>query len=162
MESIRIVINGQPQAKGRPRFARLPNGGVRTFTPEGTRKWESYARQLAQEAMGGRPLIASAVSVQIIAVVSIPQSIPKFKREMALRGQWYPIKRPDVDQFVKCALDALNGVVLTDDSVVVSLDATKIYGDPPRVEITVTPMGLVETMNKATGELFAQGSEGEG
>jgi len=113
--------------------------------------------------MGGRPLIASAVSVQIIAVVSIPQSMPKFKREMALKGKWHPIKRPDVDQFVKCALDALNGVVLTDDSVVVSLDATKIYGDPPRVEITVTPMGLVETMNRETGELFtAQGSEGEG
>jgi Holliday junction resolvase RusA-like endonuclease len=49
----------------------------------------------------------------------------------------YP--RPDLDNFVKGALDAILGTVIADDSLVVNLAAWKGYGDPGRTEIRIGP-----------------------
>ncbi len=48
-----------------------------------------------------------------------------------------PITRPDLDNLVKAVKDALNGVLWRDDSQVIELEAKKIYGNPPGVEIEV-------------------------
>lgn len=52
-----------------------------------------------------------------------------------------PAKRPDVDKWVRHLLDAMTGVVYTDDGQVVSLLATKEYAEgstPPRTEVEVS------------------------
>ena len=46
-----------------------------------------------------------------------------------------PSRKPDIDNVMKIVLDALNGVAYKDDSRVVRVEAQKIYGDIPRLEI---------------------------
>jgi Holliday junction resolvase RusA-like endonuclease len=44
--------------------------------------------------------------------------------------------RPDIDNYAKAILDALNGVMWADDGQIVQLTASKSYGEP-RVEIEI-------------------------
>jgi Holliday junction resolvase RusA-like endonuclease len=48
------------------------------------------------------------------------------------------VKRPDLDNIVKAITDGMNGVVYEDDSQIVSLHATKVYGTDAMVEVMVT------------------------
>jgi Holliday junction resolvase RusA-like endonuclease len=51
------------------------------------------------------------------------------------------VKRPDCDNYLKAALDAINAIVVTDDSLVVDLVVTKKYAAVPQLTITITPLG---------------------
>ena len=70
----------------------------------------------------------------------IQKSISKIERQRRLTGQSWPTVKPDVDNYVKAILDALNGVAFKDDSQIVVLYARKIYSDNPRTEIEITEM----------------------
>jgi Holliday junction resolvase RusA-like endonuclease len=48
-----------------------------------------------------------------------------------------PDKKPDVDNYAKTVMDAINGVVWTDDGRVVDLHIEKFYSVIPRVEVTI-------------------------
>jgi Holliday junction resolvase RusA-like endonuclease len=52
---------------------------------------------------------------------------------MALSGELCPVKRPDLDNYMKTALDACNEIVFADDSQIVKLIANKRYGEKPRL-----------------------------
>ena len=51
----------------------------------------------------------------------------------------YPKSRPDIDNYCKWVLDCINGTggVWKDDSQVVSMSATKIYGEQPETIIEI-------------------------
>lgn len=68
-------------------------------------------------------------------VMPIPKSLSKRKRE-SLAGTGHN-KRPDLDNLVKAALDAANGVMIEDDSRIWKLIASKEYGECPSVQITI-------------------------
>jgi Holliday junction resolvase RusA-like endonuclease len=59
----------------------------------------------------------------------------KTKGPAAENGLLRPTTRPDVDNFCKCGLDALNGIVWRDDSQVVELTVSKFYSSRPRLEL---------------------------
>lgn len=42
----------------------------------------------------------------------------------------WPLVCPDIDKLVRCTLDALTGLAFVDDSRIVSVNATKVYGEP--------------------------------
>lgn len=73
--------------------------------------------------------------VDLDAVFPIPKSWAKRKREQAAEGDICPMTKPDLDNVVKIALDALNGVAWEDDKQVVWIGARKeyvsAYGDAP-------------------------------
>jgi Holliday junction resolvase RusA-like endonuclease len=48
-----------------------------------------------------------------------------------------PCKKPDIDNILKAYLDAMNGIVYEDDTQVVSLHSTKVYGTVGLVEVLV-------------------------
>jgi len=129
-----IVIDGKPVAKGRPRMTKA---GI-AFTPSATRKFEAHGRMAAQMAMGERPPIDGPVIMTVEAVLPIPKSWPKAKAAAAMAGTVRPVTRPDTDNYAKGALDACNEIVFRDDSQVVELVARKVYGDDPRLVVTVT------------------------
>jgi endodeoxyribonuclease RusA len=58
----------------------------------------------------------------------------------ALAASIRPTSRPDTDNHVKAALDAINGIVVTDDCLVVELAAEKRYARLPQLRIVVTPL----------------------
>ena len=51
--------------------------------------------------------------------------------------QSLPAIKPDIDNYVKAILDALNGVAFRGDKQIISLNAKKLYSDKPRTEIEI-------------------------
>jgi Holliday junction resolvase RusA-like endonuclease len=135
-ESVTVVIAGAPVAKARPRATRR---GV-VYTPAHVRKYEAHGRLAAQQAMDGRPPIAVPARAQITVDLPVPASWSGRRRDAALRGDIRPTSRPDTDNYVKAALDSINAIVVTDDSLVVDLIAIKRYAPVPALTITITPL----------------------
>lgn len=133
--AIYFVVPGQPYGKGRPR-ASSRGGFVRMYTPAPTLAYEAEIARLAEIARGDWPVLATPISLRVIAHHAIPVSWSKRKQLLALDGEVIPGK-PDLDNVAKAVLDALNGVIYADDKQVIKLVAEKRYSLDPRVEVYV-------------------------
>lgn len=135
-QPVTVLIDGPATAKGRPRMTRAGFA----YTPAATRKYEAFGRLAAQQAMDGRAPIAGPVRLVALVELPIPRSWSRRKTNDAITGDLRPTTRPDLDNYVKSALDIINGVVVADDSQIVELDAKKRYGLDPKVVLTVIPL----------------------
>lgn len=115
-------IDGEPQSKGRPRFRRAGTF-VQTYTPAKTLKAERGIKQVAGLALTRK--LEGPLSMTVKALFTVPKSWSKAKREAA-EGAWYTGKR-DLDNVVKLAQDALNGVAYEDDRQIAHLEAEARY-----------------------------------
>jgi len=106
---VTFMVEGTPVPKGRPRFARRGKF-VSTYSPKTTVDYETKVAEAAQLAMGS--------------------SEP-------LEGYERPTKKSDIDNYCKAVFDGMNGIVFLDDSQVVSLHSTKVYGTIGMVEVMV-------------------------
>lgn len=161
---VEVLVTGHPVAKGRGRVGKLANGRATVFTPTKTRKWEADARQVAREAMAGREPLAGPLACRVVATFVPPASWPAWKREAALCGQVHHTGKPDGDNVLKAAKDALNGVVWVDDAQVVEVAVTKGYSDAPGVRIQVFPMAGAPSQITRKADLLAKtgGSDEQG
>jgi Holliday junction resolvase RusA-like endonuclease len=130
-----FTVEGTPIGKGRPKFARRGNF-VSTYTPTKTRDYEDIIKIEARRVMPFIPLETS-VAVFVYIAVPVPVSYSKKRKIDCLAGIEKPMKKPDIDNVAKCFLDAMNGIVYVDDSQVVSLHVTKVYGTVGQVEVMV-------------------------
>jgi Holliday junction resolvase RusA-like endonuclease len=135
---IQIEVPGDPVPKGRPRVA-MRGRFAQIYTPKETVDYEKLVRSYAAVSMGGGALLEGPLLVTLTAHVPIPQSWSAKKKAAAV----YPISRPDTDNFLKAALDALNGIVFADDSQVTDIIASKRYSGEPRLSIRVEPAPLL-------------------
>src|SRR5262249_24676987 len=110
------------------------------YTPAATRKYEAHGRLAAQQVMDGRAPIAVPVRAEITVDLPVPASWSAKRRDAALVGDVRPTTRPDSDNYVKAALDAINAIVVADDSQVVELVATKRYARIPQLTIVIIPL----------------------
>lgn len=124
-----FTIPGAPQGKGRPRFGRLKNGRVHTYTPDKTAKYEDFVKQCWLNA-GGRTVTASPVAVEINAYFPIPKSYSRMRVQEIIASGEPPAKKPDCDNIIKIILDALNETAYTDDKQVVDVRCRKHYAAP--------------------------------
>jgi Holliday junction resolvase RusA-like endonuclease len=133
---VNYIVYGEPVGKGRPRFARRGTF-VSTYTPQKTKTYEDEIRMMATAAMGASEPLNTPVTVAIYIRVGIPASYSKQKRKDALSGVLKPTKKPDLDNVAKCHLDAIQGIIIFDDKLVVNLHVTKVYAETPAVEVMV-------------------------
>jgi Holliday junction resolvase RusA-like endonuclease len=133
---IRIVLPGQPKGKGRPRFSRASG---RTYTPEETRSYEGQLRWVATLEMRGAAPLLGALTVMVVARMSIPTSFSKKKRADALSGELRPTTKPDWDNIAKM-LDGLNKIVWNDDAQIADGRLIKLYSETPSLEICVSEL----------------------
>ena len=138
--AISIVIPGGVVPKGRHRSRVVSSKFVHNYPAPTTVKYENLIKLAADEAMGERAPMTGPLRMVVAAYLIIPQSWSKKKQERASRGEERPAKRPDLDNFVKAALDGCNQIVYVDDAQVVRLEAAKVYSERPRLEIRVEPV----------------------
>lgn len=138
-ETIKLFIPGQPQGKGRARAFRRGNH-VDHYTPDKTRKYEKLVAKTAMSHVAGRPMIEGPVYLAIEAIMEVPHSWPKWKREAAFRGEIMPTGKPDLDNIAKIIKDGLNEVVWKDDAQVCGEGLVKGYGPEPGVNVMITEM----------------------
>ena len=122
-----FIIPGQPIAKGRPRVA-LRGIKAIAYTPDKTRQYERDAKIIIKQAMAGRPPLEGPVSVIIDAWFKTP------KRKLK---SFHHTSKPDADNICKILCDSMNGIAYIDDSQVCQLVVNKLYGDAPRVHVTM-------------------------
>ncbi len=125
-----------PIPKGRPRFKRAGKF-IQTYTPKKTLDFEELLRSRAVEAMGDSEPLDSPLEAFFYIRLPVPQSYSKKRSKACLEGLESPIKRPDIDNYAKSILDAMNGVIFKDDSQVISLHITKRYDLTPGVDMMV-------------------------
>lgn len=124
MERISFFVPGEAVPQGRPRTTRTGH----VYMPKASRDYQRVVGAIAKGAMHGRLPLEEAVKVRVCIYKPIPKSWPKKKREDALANRLKPTSRPDLDNYIKAILDGCcNGICLTDDSLVVGLEAWKLW-----------------------------------
>lgn len=126
--SATFSVRGKPEPKGSTR-AFVPKGWTRAVITSANPKAKVFAELVRWAAQEFAPptLLTGPVSVSMVFGIQRPKSAPK-------KRVW-PTTKPDIDKLVRLVLDALTHVIWADDSVVVQLEATKVYGEPG---VTVT------------------------
>lgn len=133
-----MILDIEPVEQARPRAVRRGKR-IGMYDPPKVSKFKRELRQLAKNRFGDDPLDGE-LSVEIKFYRSIQKSLSKKERAKRLSGENRPIVKPDLDNYVKSTLDALNGILWTDDARIVDLHAHKYYSDDPHIEITVTEL----------------------
>jgi len=134
---IEFTIYGDPVAQGRPRAGRGPGGHVRMYDPAKSKDYKQYVKLTAAQHRPEK-LIEGEIELVVDVYRSIPKSMSKKKRALALEGKLRPITKPDVDNYVKGVKDGISGVIWEDDKQVVSLTVRKWYSDAPKVVVKIT------------------------
>ena len=126
---VKFKVNGKPQGKGRPRFARRGNF-VTTYTDEKTKTYENQIRDIAMVAMGASEPLKTPLEAFIYISYPVPASYSKTRTKDCLEGLERPTKKPDIDNVIKAYLDSMNNIIYLDDTQIVELHSTKVYGEP--------------------------------
>ena len=133
---VTFMVEGTPVPKGRPRFARRGKF-VSTYSPKTTVDYETKVAEAAQLAMGSSEPLETPVGAYIYITLPIPASYSKKRKQDCLSGNERPTKKSDIDNYCKAVFDGMNGIVFLDDSQIVSLHSTKVYGTIGMVEVMV-------------------------
>lgn len=139
---IAFTVFGTPAPAGSKRALLAPGSSrpVVVDASTSTKPWQAAVRAEAAAVMDGRPLINSAVWVEMRFFFPRPKAHygTKGLRESAPE---YRTQKPDVIKLARAAEDALTGVLWRDDSQVVSAQLRKGWGEPARCEIKVMVLG---------------------
>ena len=102
-----------PIAKGRPRF-----NGKWAYTPKSTRENALEIATLTISQADGKKPLEGPLKLNVTFFLKAPKR-PKHKK--------YPIVRPDIDNYLKQYLDAVQGIIFKDDSQIVHVECIKEY-----------------------------------
>lgn len=134
---VEFTIPGEPQGKGRPRFAKVGNY-VRTYTPDNTVAYENLVK-LEYQRQCGRYMFSAdeMLDMRIFAYYGIPKSVSRKRAALMLNGTIRPSKKPDADNVIKVVADACNGIAYRDDAQIVDTMVRKFYSDTPHVKVVI-------------------------
>lgn len=120
---INFHLDIDPVPKGRARHG--TRGHV--FTPPRTKAYEQHLKSLFKQRYRLNPLnVPLKVYLEFIL---LPPKNPKFRL--------WPAVRSDLDNYIKSTLDAANGIIYEDDSLICDIRAIKIYGKKPGIIMKV-------------------------
>ena len=138
---VEFFVGGEPVPQGSTKsfYIKKLNRVVTTHGNKNTNRWRERIAHEAQCTDEARPCTfftddrRQGYDVQLSFVFTKPKSTPKkFKLNT---------KRPDLDKLIRAVLDGITDVLIPDDALVVSITASKSYGDcnqPPGLKIKVT------------------------
>jgi Holliday junction resolvase RusA-like endonuclease len=131
--TIDFHVLGPVKAGARPRvrFHKAKGdkpGFAQTYMPPEHQTYEGILRTAAQQALGDREPLDGPLKLTMVVILPRPRS--QSKREYERLGGW-KTTRPDLDNYLKIVVDAINGVLCHDDAQIVRIDAAKHYASTP-------------------------------
>jgi len=139
MGVIKYVFEIDPVPQGRPRFARK-GSYVQTYDPPKSKEFKNKLRGMAEKEFSKRPYQAEQyVPLKVTLKFYLPllKSFSKLNLKKAIVGVLKPTKKPDLDNYLKGTLDALNGLFWHDDGQITDIVASKRYSEVPRIELII-------------------------
>lgn len=140
---MKFTIPLNPVPKGRPRFSRFSK---RPRTPDKTRKFEENVAFLARAA-GLKPIEGP---VYLRAEFYLPWPKTKHRKRNPLAQGWMT-EKPDVDNYGKALLDALEGPCFASDAQVVWMVLRKYraaQGHSGRIDVEICEAGEPDGRNE--------------
>lgn len=132
---VSVEIPLVPVAAVRPKVTKW-----NTYYPGAYGKYLPEARQWLDNQWSDNP-IEGPLRARLRFILPRPKSHYRTGRNSHLVKDGAPgYPHQDVDNFIKGALDVLNGVVYRDDTQVVEVTAIKEYGDPGRTLVEIESM----------------------
>lgn len=130
---IELTILGNPVARKSHRHLR--NG--LTYDPSKTDK-KVFLKQVEHQVP--RIPIEGPIKMELEFYVARPKNhyrTGKFSHILKPDSPVYKISRPDIDNYIKLVLDALNKVFYKDDSQIHAISATKEYSPEPKTIVRI-------------------------
>ena len=99
--------------------------------------YQATIQVACKQEWGNKPLIETAVEINLVFIRSYPNKLPKREASRERRLKEALVRKPDLDNIVKAAIDGIKGIILKDDTVVTKLSAEKRFGPEPMTMITI-------------------------
>lgn len=130
-----LIFNIEPQQQER---ARATGRGkfIRMYDPPKTAKFKKQLRALAAGMYRDAPL-EGEIYLKVAFYRKIQKSVSKKEHDRRASGARRPIVKPDLSNYLKAFEDALNGIIWTDDAMIVHEEIDKYYSDNPRIELEI-------------------------
>jgi Holliday junction resolvase RusA-like endonuclease len=125
---MKYTIPGRPIPLQRPRFN--PNG-KRPWDPQKSIKKQIGTILAAQNKL--RLLYEGPLELEVTFYFPAPIK--------SMYGKWYKA-RPDTSNLIKLVEDAAQGILFTDDCLICSIVARKLYADYGRTEFTLRELTI--------------------
>jgi len=103
--------------------------------------WQAMIQVACKQEWGNKPLIETAVEIDLVFIRSYPNKLPKREASRERRLKEALVRKPDLDNLCKAAIDGIKGIILKDDTVVTKLSAEKRFGPEPMTMITIKECG---------------------
>ena len=141
MEIVELTIMGDPMPKQSVKQGKDRYGNKVFYSDSKVKNREKDILKQLDDVIGGDHKLwqGKPVFVNLTYVFEFPKGMSNRLKEKASLGETiYKITSPDVgDNLNKLILDVLEKVVYKNDSEIVSVKSTKVYGRTPRTEISL-------------------------
>lgn len=104
-----------------------------------SRPWKQEVAAVARHAMLEREPFTGPLALELDVTIARPRG-HYGKRGILPSAPVYPTVRPDLLKLARAVEDALTGIVYRDDALIVVERMRKGYGEPARIDVTVTPL----------------------
>jgi len=103
--------------------------------------YQATIQVACKQEWGNKELIETAVEIHLVFIRSYPNNLPKREASRERRLKEALVRKPDLDNIVKAAIDGIKGIILKDDTVVTKLSAEKRFGPEAHTVITIKECG---------------------
>ena len=134
----KIILPGNPTPLARPRFSTKIGKAYNSQA----KLMQHLSFLVAQQwSKFGYSVLNGSILCRTTFFMPIPKSLSKKKKDL-LNGRYHD-HRPDTDNLVKMILDVITlaGCCWNDDAQVAVINATKIYSNKPKTEISLVSLG---------------------
>lgn len=128
-----FFVEGHPEPQARPRFS-LKNGFLRVHDKQESIDYKTAIYKSAWNAFfrGGKKMLTGSLTLELTVYRMFPSSWSRIKGERAMKGEIMPDTKPDLDNYIKIALDGIGlknypKIIFENDAQVVQIIATKRY-----------------------------------
>jgi Holliday junction resolvase RusA-like endonuclease len=126
IEKLIFSLNIEPEAYKRPRSSYKVKG--KFYNPNA--KYISNLKKEIKTKLDNKfNIIKGEIEIELKFYLIPPKNISnsKTKLELIINNIIHPITRPDLDNYIKPVLDAMNNLIYNDDGQIYKISASKLY-----------------------------------